>query len=93
MNRTLATKRLFSLGNYSNIEFSHTITEIPEKIALDPKAMELLSYVLLLDIEYAYKRYHLLIEQVNTKNLSEVIEFIETERQDTFSELLAKYNN
>jgi hypothetical protein len=29
---------------------------------------------------------------VNTKNLAEVMEFIETERQETFTQLLTKYN-
>jgi len=90
MQRTLSTERIFPMGNYANIKFAHTLSEIPEKIALNPIAMELLQYVLLLDVEYAYKRYHMLMDKTTNMKLDEVLAYIEAERQSTFEELISQ---
>lgn len=90
MQRTLSTERIFPLGNYANVKFAHTILDIPENISTNPKSMELLQYVLLLDVEYAYKRYHLLMEKTTNMRLDEVLEYIEAERVSTFEQLIAQ---
>jgi hypothetical protein len=88
MIRALTTERIFPMGNYANIKFAHTLSEIPEKVALNPKSMELLQYLILLDVEYAYKRYHMLMDKTTNMKLDEILEYIEAERQSTFEELI-----
>ena len=90
MQRSLTIERLFSLGNYSNIKISHTMTDIPENIALSRQAMGLVQDMLLLDVEYEYRRYQALTEKLGklTDNAS-VLEMIDAERESTFEQLFA----
>lgn len=90
MNRSLTTERIFPMGNYANLKLGHTLNEIPEKIATNPQAMNLLQYVLLLDVEYAYKKYHQLLERTGGMRLEDALEFLEQERSTTFEQLIAQ---
>lgn len=89
MKRTLTTERLFSMGNFANLKFSHTLTEIPEEVALNKSAMQALEYLVLLDVEYDYRRYLMLIESVTKLDPSEILSFIDGERTKTFEQLFA----
>lgn len=92
MNKSTTAKRIFSLGDYQNIEFTDTITEIPEELALNHDAMRLVRYLQLVDIEWSYIRYMKLRASTpkltNIDSIEQAIEFIEEERTRTFNELL-----
>lgn len=78
------------MGSFANLRFSHTLTEIPERIALDKEAMKLLQYALLLDVEYEYRRYLMLIEKIQNTSPSEILKLIDAERETTFTQLFER---
>lgn len=94
LNRTLRVKRLWSMGNYNNVELYDEIVEIPEKVALSPKATGLLYYLMILEQEKAHKKYLALYKQfpANMEQLDLTAEIIETERSRTFQEFLEELN-
>lgn len=96
MNKTLAVERIFSLGDYQNIKFTDTITEVPESLVLNQDAMRLVRYLQLVDVEWAYINYMNLRKNspkiARPEDIEGALEFIESERTRTFEELLASIN-
>jgi hypothetical protein len=92
MNKSLSVERIFSLGDYQNIKFTDTLTEIPETILLNPEAVKLLRYLQLVDIEWAYTHYMELRRRLpkimKPEDLEAALNFIESERTHTFEQLL-----
>lgn len=93
MNKALTVERIFSLGDYQNIKFSDTITEIPDTIIKNQDSMRLIKYLQLVDIEWSYLRYMNLRREMpkilSPESIEEALSFVEAERIRTFSELLA----
>ncbi len=98
MERTLSVERLFTLGDYKNIKFGNTLTGIPEEIANNDKAIELLFLQQFISCEIAYRRYVEMLEHISEdlsvvrggKKIADpeaVIQFLQEERTKTFSEL------
>lgn len=90
MNRTISVERLYSLGDFKNIKFNDTITDIPQNIALNDKAMGLLHYLQLTEIEHAHKRYLKLglMLPARPEQIDATLVLLEEERSRTFQELL-----
>jgi hypothetical protein len=92
MNKQISAERIYSLGDYQNIKFNDTITEIPDEIALNPDTMERLRYLQLVDIEWSYISYMKLKLQepkiTNLETAEDALNFIEQERTITFANLL-----
>lgn len=93
MERKLSIERLYSLGNYQNVKFIDEITGIPEHIAINKDAMNLLSYSQILEVEKAYYDYYKLrLEKLPKGKLEDVItdtiEIIEEEQSRTWEQLL-----
>jgi len=57
MNMNLKIKRIYNLGNYSNVEFTEELNEIPEKLLFNKEAMYKFRKLLMLNVERAYKNY------------------------------------
>ena len=57
MNRSISANRLWSMGQFNNYELHDEVTEIPEKIALNPKAMGLLYNLIIMEMEAAHAKY------------------------------------
>ena len=76
MKRSVTTTRLYSLGNYQNISFSDTIEDIPESVALDNKAMQLLRSIQLFQIERSFLKYFKLKETTHKLSNEEAMELI-----------------
>ena len=57
MNMNLKIKRIYNLGNYSNVEFTEELNEIPEKLIFNKEAMHKFRKLLMLNVEIAYKKY------------------------------------
>lgn len=91
MDRAVSVERLYSLGDYKNIKFTDSISGIPEHVAMDTEAMDLLRYIQLLEVEQSHKRYIKLAEKLNLDKLDEILAVIEEERHNTWEQLLAKF--
>lgn len=98
MERTLFTERIYSLGDYKNIKFNNTLAGIPEELANNTKAIELLFTQQFLSCEIAYRKYYDMMEKIaeeftvlkNGKKIADtqaIIEFLQGERETTMSEL------
>ncbi len=101
MQRSLRVKRLWSMGQFNNVELQDEIIEIPEKVALNQKAIELLYQLMILEQEEAHKEYLQLFKQyplllkmfpANLDFLDETILAIKEEKTRTFEELLVELN-
>jgi len=77
MKRSVTTTRLYSLGNYQNISFTDTIEDIPERVALDNKAMGLLRSIQLFQIERSFLKYFMLKDTTHKISKEEAMELID----------------
>jgi len=64
MNMNLKIKRIYNLGNYSNVEFTEELNEIPEKLIFNKEAMHKFRKLLMLNVEVSYNKY---LEVTNKK--------------------------
>lgn len=76
MKRSTTVTRLYSLGDYKNISFTDTIEDIPEEVALNNEAMQMLRAIQLFQIERAFLKYQRLRETTHRMNLEESLELI-----------------
>ena len=92
MNKVISLERIYSLGDYQNIKFTDTISEIPDAVASNPDAIKLLRYLQLVDIEWGYLSYmRLRLSEPklgNSESVETALSFIENERTITFENLL-----
>ena len=89
MNRTLAIERLYWLGDFKNVKFGDTITDIPEELALDIEFTSRVTVLQLIQIEQAYYKYVDIGRRQNREKFTqeEVNAFLEDQRVTLFSEL------
>ena len=64
MERTLRVKRLYSLGDYRNIEFEDVLYEIPEKLATNETVLEFMRTLQSINVELAFRKYIELVQIV-----------------------------
>ena len=87
MTRDLAVERLYFLGDYKNIKFSNVLKDVPDEIAQNDKAVELLYTQQFITVEIAYRKYYELIGKISKQKSEEVQEFLEAQRVQTMKEL------
>lgn len=92
MEQRLAVKRIYKLGDYQNIEITSELTEIPQQVFLNEEAQSQLQYLLLVDVEQSYVKYHsILREAYQTKSIEEslafALKYLESEKTQTFNQL------
>lgn len=94
MNRGLHVKRLWSMGQYNNVELFDEILDVPEHVALNPKAVGLLYYLMILEQEKAHKKYLALVKKfpATMEQIDKTAEIIEEERSRTFTEFMEELN-
>jgi len=94
MYEQIRVKRLWSMGQFNNVELEDTLFEIPEKVSLNPKARGLLYYLMILEAEKAHKKYLALYKKfpANMEQLDKTAEIIEEERTRTFTEFINELN-
>jgi len=80
MNMNLKIKRIYNLGNYSNVEFTEELNEIPEKLLFNKEAMDKFRKLLMLNVEVSYNKY---LEVTNKK----------AEDSEHVQELISNYLN
>lgn len=101
MNEQLRVKRLWKMGDFSNVELESTLSDIPEKVALNDRAITLLYHLMLLEAEAAHKDYLELYKDnpfllkafpdiVNY--LDESMKAIKEDKSRTFEELMNELN-
>jgi hypothetical protein len=57
MNRNITVSRIWSMGSFNNYQLQDELTDIPERIALNPEAMGLLYNLITMEMESAHVRY------------------------------------
>jgi hypothetical protein len=101
MNRNLRAKRLWSMGSFNNVELQDEITDIPENVALNPKAVGLLYNLMIMEMESAYVNYLAIYKEhpVMIKAFPAIIDFfqemnlaVEQEKTKTFNQLMEELN-
>ena len=53
----LKIKRIYNLGNYSNVEFTEEINDIPEGLVYNKEVMYKVRKLMILNIERQYRSY------------------------------------
>lgn len=101
MNRNISVNRIWSMGSFNNYELHDEITDIPERIALNPKAMTLLYNLLAMQMESAHAKYlQLYKEHPNLiavfpeviKYFDELNVSVTTNLSQTYDEFMAELN-
>lgn len=92
MEQKLAVERIYKLGDYQNIKITSELTNIPQQVFLNEEAQNKLQYLLLVDVEQSYAKYHqVLREAYKTKSIEEALTFalqyLEAEKTQTFNQL------
>ena len=88
MERTLSATRIFSLGNYQNLQCTNTLTNIPEELALDQDFIRNITKLQIIQIEDQFVNYSILRETIrHAQSLEEEQVYLEDERQKTVAEL------
>lgn len=89
------------MGDYNNVELASEISDIPQKVALNPKAIGLLYNLMILEMEVAYNGYlqiykdHPMLVKVFPKILDyfeEINIAVQQEKTRTFDELMQELN-
>jgi len=88
MERNLEVKRLYSLGDFKNIEFRNSLVNIPEHLANNDKVVSLLYFQQVLSCEIAYRKYYELINKISKDKIEDVLKVLEEEREQTLVELM-----
>jgi len=57
MNMNLKIKRIYNLGNYSNVEFTEEVNDIPETLVFNKEVMYKLRKLMMLNVERSYRSY------------------------------------
>ena len=77
MKRSLTLKRIFSMGQYQNLEVTDSITDIPEQLALNGDFIASLSIYQMLRLEARFQRYVELRAKTNKMSTEDAISLIE----------------
>jgi hypothetical protein len=88
MERTLSATRIFSLGNYQNLQVTNSLTNVPEELALDQEFIRNVTKLQLIEIESQYVNYAILRNVIgHAQSLEEEQLYLEEERNKTVEEL------
>jgi hypothetical protein len=88
-SRTSTVKRIYNLGQYQNIEFTDTVSDIPESVMFDDKKMELLYMQQLLNLELNISRYYQIRNLTkDAQSPTEVIALLDGLRSDQFKSVV-----
>ena len=91
--RTIEFDRLFFLGQYKNIRIKHSLDGIPDKVWLNPEAVEKLTTLLLLAVERDFRRYQQLNQEIGGMSLEESLAYLSELRDETYKEIQDILNN
>ena len=89
MERKISVERLYSLEQYQNIKFASELNNIPEEVALDTEAMDMLYYMQMVSCDLAFKKY-MEVREAIAKNKPNILEFLTEERETNNEELNKK---
>ena len=86
MNKNVSVKRLFFLGDFRNITFESSITDIPDDVLKNRDATALLYSLMLVEIEEARHNYDLLVKDIVSAD--DVSILLESYRSQTYRDFL-----
>lgn len=86
MNRTLSVERLYVLGNYQNIKFINTLSDIPED-QYTPEQLEKLYQDLFLACDIAYVEYKKNLDTMAREKVVDSLEYFKDLKEKNLEEL------
>ena len=92
MDRSVSVTRTYSLGNYKNIKFSDTISDIPEELAISPEVMNTLKFLQIVSIEKSYFDYVKDAESWHELDIEEAIAQLDGLEKETITTLKELFN-
>jgi len=92
MNRNLGVERLYSLGDYKNLKVTDYINDLPEEVAMDTHAVDLIRYLQLVSVDIVYERYAELARKEQQAGTEKLLLLIE-ERANVMDELKTLLSN
>lgn len=87
--RTTGVERLYFLGDFKNVKITNIVTDIPEEVGNNEKAMNLITRLTLIACDKSYLQYKELMEEEKLAG-KDVLEWLENQRQITYNALLAE---
>jgi CDP-diacylglycerol pyrophosphatase len=87
MERTLTAKRIYSMGQYQNLELIDTISDIPEELSLNDAFIEKLALFQMLRMESRYHKYLIMREKTREFKSEEALVMIEEQITQTSTEM------
>lgn len=89
MKGTIKTDRRYTLGEYKYTTLEDEISEIPDKLILDPQFTSLVRYLQLVGFEIAYRKYIKLVSIYphTAEGLDRAIEELEAIREGELKKL------
>lgn len=86
MNRTLSVERLYVLGNYQNIKFINTLSDIPED-KYTPEQLDKVYQDLFLACDIAYVEYKRNLEAMTREAVVDSLEYFKELKSDNLEKL------
>lgn len=93
MNREIRVKRIFSLGNYQNIEIEDKISDIPEELVFKEAFISKIRNLLNLSIESQFQSYKGLREKTMNMSSEEAYMMLESDSVDLIKNLFKEQEN
>jgi len=87
MKRNLTVERLYTLGDFQNIKFTNTITDIPQELSGNDNIIGLLFLQGGLSCDIAYSEYQRRRDAIKNEKVKDVLERLKEEREQTYLEL------
>ncbi len=92
MKRTAGIERLYFLGDFKNVKVTSVITDIPEEIAQDETAIDLIQRINLISCDKTYQLYKEMTEQQKASG-EDVLTWLENQRVINYEALKTLIND
>lgn len=93
MEREIKLMRIFSLGQYQNLQVTSTLSNVPAELALDQNFVDKISKLMLIEIETNMNDYCMLREATRKgQSFEEVAVILEDQRVSETEELFKNTN-
>jgi pyrroloquinoline quinone (PQQ) biosynthesis protein C len=93
MPRDITTERLYYLGEYRNVKFIDSISNLPDEIAFNGELTGTLRWLQLVHAEKTFFRYMNLRSQLKDKDAEECLAIISKLHEETLLELKELFKN
>jgi hypothetical protein len=87
--RQLTVNRLYTAGQYQNLTFTDSISEIPDELVFDEEFIKRISNVMMLRLDLQERKYFLIREKTRGLTHEDAIEFLENAKAEELAKLMS----